>query len=340
MAEAVKIIGGWAKRPGGVRRSLVRQAHRGGPKKDRLAVKRQNHSPTSRFFLAENGNWYKTDPAQPGVCVPVSFAERVKEAKQYPPFVEYAKRHNMTPEQYQTILDKHEKEYLKKERTSLLPFPLPDKYKNDGDSLLPRDALNAVKNYRILLLRFGPDRDEDEDQLKKATDVALGIRLAWSNEWDLELAEVPLSKDFRRPTDEDFARLEQWFLTAANTTKKEISSLEKLASGEKAKDGATAALAIVLSLVLIMIFELAVYVLPWVWLRDHANSYGIQVGVDVAVLAIMLGLFKPRWRKVLWVVVAFGVVLVHRPIEGVRIIMRPGQAGTSPSPWPRTLWTS
>lgn len=197
-------------------------------------MKRQNHSPTSRFFLAENGNWYKTDPAQPGVCVPVSFAERVKAHS--PLWFEYAKRHGMTPEQYQTIEDKREKAGLKAERTSLLPFPLPDKYKNDGDLRLPHDALNAVKNYRILLLRFGPDRDEDEDQLKQATDVALGIRLAWSNEWDLELAEVPLAKDFKRPTDEDFARLEQWFLTTANTTKKEIASLEKLASGEKAKD--------------------------------------------------------------------------------------------------------
>jgi hypothetical protein len=170
---------------------------------------------------------------------PLDFAERVKA---HPPlWFEYAKRHGLTPEQYQTIQDKQENAWRKGQRTSLLPFPLPDKYKNDADSLLPRDALNAVNAYRLVLLRFGPDRDEDEDQLKKATDVALGIRLAWSDEYDLELAEVPLAKDFKPPTDEDFARLEQWFLTAANAIKKEIASRSETtkkqpASGEKAQD--------------------------------------------------------------------------------------------------------
>jgi hypothetical protein len=139
----------------------------------------------------------------------------------------------MTPEQYQEILDKNAKACLKKQRTSELPFPLPDKYKNDGDSRLPRDALKAVSDYRLLLRRFGPDRDEDEDQLKRATDVARGIRLAWSDEWDLELAEVPLAKDFKRPTDEDFARLEQWLLTAANATKKETAKYEAAAGNSQ-----------------------------------------------------------------------------------------------------------
>jgi hypothetical protein len=200
-----------------------------------LAVKRQNHSSTSRPFLAENGNWYKNDPAQPGVCIPVSFAERVKEAKQYPPFVEYAKRHNMTPEQYQEILDKNAKACLEKQRTSELPFPLPDKYKNDGDSRLAGDALVAVCEYRLLIKRFGPNRDEDQDQLKRATDVALGIRLSWSREWGLELAEVPLAKDFKCPTDEDFAPLEQWFLTAANAIRKEVAISEAKIGGSKAE---------------------------------------------------------------------------------------------------------
>jgi hypothetical protein len=118
----------------------------------------------------------------------------------------------------------------KAQRTSELPFPLPDIYDED-DSLLPREALYAVKAYRLLLLRFGPDRDQDEDQLKKATDVALGIRLAWSGEWNVELAEVPLAKDFKRPTDEDFVRLEQWFLTTANAIKKEIARCEPYAAG-------------------------------------------------------------------------------------------------------------
>lgn len=165
---------------------------------------------------------------------PLDFAERVKAHS--PLWFEYAKRHGLTPEQYQTIQDKQENAWRKAQRTSLLPFPLPDKYKNDADSLLPRDALNAVNAYRLLLLRFGPGRDEDEDQLKKATDVALGIRLAWSDEYNLELAEVPLAKDFKRPTDEDFARLEQWFLTAANAIKNEIAKGSEAAAAQPASD--------------------------------------------------------------------------------------------------------
>jgi len=134
------------------------------------------------------------------------------------------------------------KEMRKAQRTSELPFPLPDIYDED-DSLLPHDAACAVRDYRLLLLRFGPDRDQDESQFKKATDVALDIRLAWSGEWNVELAEVPLAKDFKRPTDEDFARLEQWFLTAANAIKKEIARCEAAAAGRvsDARQGGTLA---------------------------------------------------------------------------------------------------
>jgi len=154
---------------------------------------------------------------------PLNFAERVKAHS--PLWFEFAKRQGMTPEQYQTIEDKQEQAWRKRQRTSELPFPLPDIYKEDGDWRLPRDALEAVGAYRVLLQRFGPDRDEDEDQPKKATDVALGIRLAWSIEYDLELAEVPMANDPKHPTDENFARLEQWFLTTTNATKKEIARL-------------------------------------------------------------------------------------------------------------------
>jgi len=76
MVEAVKIIGGWAKRPGGVRRSPVRQAHRGGPKKDRWTVKPQKESKTpeahetafvsshrmSAEELAEHKEWLRKHP--------------------------------------------------------------------------------------------------------------------------------------------------------------------------------------------------------------------------------------------------------------------------------------
>ena len=139
-----------------------------------------------------------------------------------PLWFEYAKRHGLTPEEYQSILDENEKAWRKAKRTASLPFPLPDNYKNGSDPRLPADALAAVREYRLLVRHPTPDPEQDEDQLKKATDVALDVRLSWSGD-DLDLPEVPLAENPKRPTQKDFMQLEQWFLTAKNRISRELA---------------------------------------------------------------------------------------------------------------------
>lgn len=205
------------------------------------------------------------------------------------------------------------------------PFPLIDM----NDPGRARHATRIVRKNYMSEVCF---RREWEN----AIDVALTIRPAWAAE-GLALREVPRAENPNWPTKQDFIRLEQWFLDAEIARGKQLGKthLNDLASRAQAKKGTAAALATVLSLVLIGIFEFAVYGLPWVWLRDHANSYGIQAGVDVAVLAIMLGLFIPCLRKVWWLVI--GVVVIGALIT---ILGGPQSAHTTVLPPPSTNTTA
>jgi hypothetical protein len=61
--------------------------------------------------------------------------------------------------------------------------------------------------------------------------------------------------------------------------------------------------AILVSLIVICIFELSVWLIPFTpltWLKNHPNSYGIQGSVIFFVPCLIFGLFKPRWRNWCW----------------------------------------
>lgn len=143
-----------------------------------------------------------------------AFAERVKALG--PEAIAYARRQGLTPEEYQRTLDERASEHRRNERRQQLPFPLPDEWANPEDPHRAREGLTAVSGYRGLLRYYGPDSRQDVSQFKHATDLALGIRLSWSTDYNGQLPEVPLAKDVKHPADEDWARLEQWFLTAAH----------------------------------------------------------------------------------------------------------------------------
>ena len=218
----------------------------------------------------------------------------------------------------------------------------------NGIAVNPRwsEIMEAVRQRKVEIIETPGGhqhyfRKETEPAVKEASDVykhatARAIRLI---EADKSLPPLPATEADpfmgvlrlmewcigHRPAD--------WAATGGGTT------ASVTAAAEKAKDGAAVATAIVLSLVLIIIFELAVYVLPWVWLRDHANSYGIQAGVDVAVLAFMLGLFRPRWRKVSWLVVALVVIgalitILGGPHSANTTVLPPPSTSTTAAPGP------
>ena len=75
--------------------------------------------------------------------------------------------------------------------------------------------------------------------------------------------------------------------------------LGEAGAGEGTEVKRTAA-AVALTLLLILLFEFAVHGLPWIWLRDHQNSFGLQGGADGLISFFIFGLFRPKWRKVCW----------------------------------------
>jgi hypothetical protein len=51
---------------------------------------------------------------------------------------------------------------------------------------------------------------------------------------------------------------------------------------------------------LIALFESLVYAIPWNWLQNHVNSYGLQVAVAVLVVSAITWRLQPQWRKSFW----------------------------------------
>ncbi len=58
--------------------------------------------------------------------------------------------------------------------------------------------------------------------------------------------------------------------------------------------------AILISLILILLFELFVYFGPVTWFRNHPHTYRIQGSIICLIPCLILGFFKPRWRKWCW----------------------------------------
>jgi hypothetical protein len=95
--------------------------------------------------------------------------------------------------------------------------------------------------------------------------------------------------------------------TLEKKTKGESSGKKKAEQTVATYKTITAAL---LSVILIGVFELAVYLSPWQWLRNHQNSYGLQASINGMIVSFMLGLFRPRWRKVWWVIVLLALLVL------------------------------
>ena len=77
----------------------------------------------------------------------------------------------------------------------------------------------------------------------------------------------------------------------------------------------TTIVAIIISLFIICIFVLSVRFIPFTlftWLKNHPNSYGLQGSIICLIACFILGLYKPKWRKLCWggALIAFlGVLL-------------------------------
>jgi hypothetical protein len=58
--------------------------------------------------------------------------------------------------------------------------------------------------------------------------------------------------------------------------------------------------AILISLIMILLFELVVYCGPVTWFRNHPHSPGIQGSIICLIPSLIFGFFKPDWRKWCW----------------------------------------
>jgi TIR domain len=74
--------------------------------------------------------------------------------------------------------------------------------------------------------------------------------------------------------------------------------------------------AISLSCNLIGLFELIVYKVPWTWLIEDPNSYGLQASFDVLLVLFVVGSLYPNWRKWCWGAGAFAILTVILLILG------------------------
>jgi hypothetical protein len=68
-------------------------------------------------------------------------------------------------------------------------------------------------------------------------------------------------------------------------------------------------LALLSSIIIILGFEFTIYRIPWDWLINHPNSYGIQASIDFFILLGSLGMFLPKYRKWFWIGAAIPVGL-------------------------------
>jgi hypothetical protein len=65
-----------------------------------------------------------------------------------------------------------------------------------------------------------------------------------------------------------------------------------------------------LSVVLIMLFELITYKIPWTWLLEHPNSYAIQGLTDLIILTSIYGLFYGYKKTYIWAPFIFEILVL------------------------------
>lgn len=60
---------------------------------------------------------------------------------------------------------------------------------------------------------------------------------------------------------------------------------------------------------LIVAFELTIYLIPWNWLVEHKNSLPLQIGISLTLMLAMIGLIVKDWRKWCWGIALLPMVL-------------------------------
>jgi hypothetical protein len=80
----------------------------------------------------------------------------------------------------------------------------------------------------------------------------------------------------------------------------ETEDIKNQKSAETEGNAKSIVAAIVISFVMILLFELSVYFGLVTWVKNHPRSYGIQGSVICLIPCLIFGFLKPRWRKWCW----------------------------------------
>jgi hypothetical protein len=199
----------------------------------------------------------------------------------------------------------------KKGNASIKPQPLPDDFFDSFDifSKFHYGVYEGMMDLRGLRTTiFTP-----EDALL----LAYGVVIFAFNKYAEERGETPIASElFSRigtPTfeilqdDENliekqhcFPKVKTALIDALEMVNKDLAKLKPAETERNAKRGISA---ILISLIVICVFELSVWLMPFtpfIWLKNHPNSYGIQGSIVCLVPCLIFGFFKPRWRNWCW----------------------------------------
>lgn len=78
----------------------------------------------------------------------------------------------------------------------------------------------------------------------------------------------------------------------------------------------TTIIVIIISLIVDLVFELLVYFIPITWVKNHPNSYGLQGSIIFLIPCLIVGLFKPQYRKWCWGVGAIAFIVLLLSLMG------------------------
>ena len=163
---------------------------------------------------------------------------------------------------------------------------------------------DIVKNVQIAVEEILIGRDTKRILTTKAilTTNSSSTLSQLDKEKELERVEHELEADFEKRVSNEIRKRE----VELGQGKKTILTTNVL----------TTIATISLSCNLVGLFEFLIYLLPWRWLIEHPNSYGLQASFDALLIFLVIGIFYPKWRKWCWGGGAFAVLLVVTQILG------------------------
>jgi len=87
-------------------------------------------------------------------------------------------------------------------------------------------------------------------------------------------------------------------------------------SADTKQNRKTTIVAIIISFIVNLVFELLVYFVPFSWVKNHPNSYGLQGSIIFLIPCLIVGLFKPQYRKWCWGVGAIAFIVLLLSLMG------------------------